>query len=113
MYGLVLEGQLKNLDDALGRPATLSWTTATVIFNLNNRFKSLAKAIRINNEDGTNTLRYRLNGNIDTVELAAGARDPIATWIEQIEIIPNGATGVGTMQLDLVPIDDAYVRGRG
>jgi len=109
MYGLVLEGKLKNLDDVVGLPGTLNFTTNTVIFNLNNRFKALAKGIRINNEDGTNGLRYRINGAVDTIFLSSGARDPIDQWIEQIEIIPNGATGLGTIQLALVPLKDVYL----
>lgn len=109
MYGLVLQGKLKNLDDVVGLPVTLDFTTATVIFNLNNRFKALAKGIRINNEDGTNGLRYRINGVINAVFLASGARDPIDQWIEQIEIIPNAVTGLGTIQLSLVPIKDVYL----
>jgi len=106
MYGLVLQGKLKNLDDVVGFPATLNFTTAAVIFNLNNRFKALAKGIRINNEDGAAALRYRINGVIDTVELASGARDPIDQWIEQIEVIPNAVSGLGTIQLSLVPNKD-------
>jgi len=109
MYGLVLQGKLKNLDDVVGFPATVDFTTNNVIFNLNNRFKALAKGIRINNEDGTNGLRYRINGVINTVFLASGARDPIDQWIEQVDIIPNGATGLGTIQLSLVPIKDVYL----
>ena len=109
MFGLVLEYNLKPLDKIVPRPATLSWTNANIIFNLNDRFKSLASAIRINNEDGAAVLRYRLNGNVDTVELPAGGRDPINTWIEQIEILPNLVTGVGTIQLDLVPLTEAIL----
>lgn len=109
MYGLVLQGKLKNLDDVVGFPSTLDFTINTEIFNLNNRFQSLAKGIRINNEDGTNSLRYRINGVINTVELASGARDPIDQWIEQIEIIPNAVSGLGTIQLSLVPIKDVYL----
>lgn len=107
MYGLVLEYKLKKLIDVVPRPGTVRWTTATVIFNFSDLFASLASALRINNEDGTNVLRYRLNGGVDLIELPAGGRDPIATWVEQIEIIPNGVTGLGTLQLDLVPITEA------
>jgi len=109
MYGLVLQGKLKNIDDVVGLPSTLDFTTGTAIFNLNNRFKALAKGIRINNEDGTNALRYRINGVVNTVSLASGARDPIDQWIEQIEIISNAVTGLGTIQLSLVPIKDVYL----
>jgi len=109
LYGLVLQGKLKNIDDVVGLPATVNFTTAPVIFNLNNRFKALAKGIRINNEDGTAGLRYRINGVINTVFLASGARDPIDQWIEQIDIIPNAVTGLGTIQLSLVPIKEVYV----
>jgi len=109
LYGLVLEGKLKNLDDIVGLPATLIFTTSTIIFNLNNRFKALAKGIRINNEDGTNGLRYRINGATDLVFLASGARDPIDQWVEQIEIVPNAVTGTGTIQLSLVPLKEVYV----
>jgi len=109
LYGLVLQGKLKNLDDVVGFPATVDFTTANVIFNLNNRFKALAKGIRINNEDGTNSLRYRINGVINTVFLASGARDPIDQWIEQVEIFPNAGTGLGTVQLSLVPIKEVYL----
>jgi len=107
LYGLVLEYKLKKLIDVVPRPGTVAWTTANITFNFNELFKSLASAMRINNEDGTNVLRYRLNGSVNTVELPAGGRDPIATWVEQIDIEPNAVTGLGTIQLDLVPIAEA------
>lgn len=107
MYGLVLEYKLKKLIDVVPRPGTVSWTTADITFNFNDLFKSLVSAMRINNEDGANVLRYRLNGSVNTIELPAGGRDPIATWVEQIEIEPNALTGLGTIQLDLVPIKEA------
>ncbi len=107
MYGLVLEYKLKKLIDVVPRPGTVNWTTANITFNFNELFKSLASAMRINNEDGTNVLRYRLNGSVNLIELPAGGRDPIATWVEQIDIEPNAVTGLGTLQLDLVPITEA------
>jgi len=107
LYGLTLQ-DLKDPRNAIGRPSTVSWTTANRSFNFNDLFGALAKDVRINNEDPTNPVRYRLNGTRNTVRIDALGRDPIDnTWIEQVDIIPNGVTGLGTMQINLVTMFNA------
>ena len=109
MYGLTLL-RLKDTREAVGRPITESWTTANRSINFNDRFGGLAKAIRINNEDPTNTMRYRINGVLNTVQIAAGARDPIDdTWIEQVDVEPNAGTGLGTLQANIVSLAQALL----
>jgi len=107
VYGLTLQ-DLKDPRDAVGRPATVSWTTANLSFNFNDLFGALAKDIRINNEDPTNLMRYRLNGTRNTVRIDSLGRDPIDnTWIEQVDVEPNAGTGLGTMQVNLVTMYNA------
>jgi len=109
LYGLTLL-PLKDTRETVGRPIVLSWTTSNLSFNFNDRFGGLAKAIRINNEDPTNTMRYRLNGVLNTVQIDPTARDPIdETWIEQVDVEPNAVTGLGTLQANIVPMYKALL----
>lgn len=89
---------------------TLGFTTSQLRIDTLTQFQAYIKEARLVNEDGTNLLTYR-QGSLDgrLKNLLVGQDVGISGWESFVEINPNGATGVGYIELDLINRKDAEI----
>lgn len=86
----------------------IAFTTTAVRRNFALENNMIGIGARIDNTDSTNECVVRLhsrNGTARTVP-ASTAR-VINEWFEEIHVEPNGTTGSGTLQVELVRPEDA------
>lgn len=85
-----------------------AFTTAALRHNYQIENNMVGIGARISNLDSTNTCTVRLhsrNGTARTIPESTALT--INEWFEEIHIIPNGTTGKGTLQVELVETKDA------
>jgi len=98
--------KLKGINDG-----SLSWdslpflfTTAQFRIDTLTRFNSYIRAFRIINRDAIANLTYRYDQPGKTlVTIDPLSFDEQEFWTSYLEINPNGVTGTGEVELDLVP----------
>jgi len=84
------------------------FTTAQLRNDFLNQFGSYVRAFRVINRDVVNSLTYRQDSRDKTpIVLDPGSSDENEGWTSYIEINPNVVTGIGTLEVDIVPRDMA------
>jgi len=84
------------------------FTTAVVNHFCSMEFGGWAVGAKIINNDATNTITYRLHSNRGTPRIVPISSEiEINEWFDIITITPNGTTGTGQLELDIVPFKDA------
>jgi len=85
-----------------------AFTTATVSHDTLLEFGLIGKAARIINDDAVNNLTYRLHSNRGIARIVPAASEiTINEWFSIIIIEPDGTTGAGQLELELVKFQDA------
>jgi len=89
-----------------------NFTTSTVSHETLLEFAKVCKKARIVNLDATNNLIVRLHSNRGTARTIPPNSDAeIQEWFTLIVIEPDGTTGTGQLELDLVKVEDALQLG--
>jgi len=105
---------LRGVGDALLSTVTttIAFTTAQQRIDALTQFGSYIRAFRIVNNDAAAALTYR-QGAIDSAlkSVPPASEVVVEGWESFIEINPNGATGVGVLELDLVDRFQALRKG--
>ena len=102
--------KLKGINDT-----TLTWdtlpfpfTTAVLLHDFLQEYNSYVRAFRVINEDVVNALTYRQDSRTkQAITLDPASIDNQEGWTSLIEITPDGVTGQGVLEVDLVPRDIA------
>jgi len=97
---------LKGINDT-----TLSWdtiafpfTTAVLLHDFLQEYQSYVRAFRVINEDVVGTLTYRQGSRTkQAITLDPSSIDNQEGWTSLIEVTPDGVTGQGVLEVDLVP----------
>jgi len=90
------------------------FTTAVVAHFCSQEFGGYGVGARIINNDGVNTLTYRLHSNRGTARIVPiNSEIVLNEWFDIIVITPNAVTGVGQLELDIVSFQDARRPKRG
>jgi hypothetical protein len=72
------------------------------------QFGMLCKEIRVINDDAVNNVTYRIHSPSEPLSTVPPASDDTLTnWTSYIEVNPDGGTGTGILEMDLVPIEAA------
>lgn len=85
-----------------------AFTTAQLRIDTAIQFSKIIKSLRIVNNDAINNLTYRTqspSGLLKQVDITSEITDD--EWGSFLEVNPNGATGTGFVELDLVDFKDA------
>jgi len=89
-----------------------NFTTANIAHDTLLEFAKIAKRARIVNLDAANNLTVRLHSNRGAARVIPPNSDAeITEWFSIIVIEPDGATGTGQLELDIVKIEDALQQG--
>jgi len=89
-----------------------NFTTANISHETLLEFAKVCKKARIVNLDATNNLIVRLHSNRGTARTIPPNSDAeIVEWFTLIVIEPDGVTGTGQLELDLVKVEDALQLG--
>jgi len=102
--------QLKGINDA-----TLVWdtipfnfTTGQVRHDFLTENNSYVRAYRVINRDALNDLTYRQDSaNKTAITLEPNSFDEQEGWTSYIEVNPDGVSGLGTLEVDLVTRENA------
>lgn len=90
-----------------------NFTTAVISIDALSQFGAYLKAFRIQNNDAANNLLYRQGGLSEPQKVLPPASEIVVEgWESFIEITPNGATGTGSLEMDLIIRKDAEKNGR-
>jgi len=90
------------------------FTTAVLAHFCSQEFGGYGVGARIINNDPTNTLTYRLHSNRGTARIVPISSEIVLNeWFDIIVITPDGTTGVGQLELDIVQFQDARRSRRG
>lgn len=85
-----------------------NFTTAAVNHSTVLEFARVCKQARIINNDAVNQLTFRLHSNTGVVRIVPPSSElTINEWFSDIFITPDGVTGDGQLEMDLVRIEDA------
>jgi len=98
--------KLKGINDT-----SLSWdkeifvfTTAQFFRDFLSEFGSYVRAYRVINRDPLNSLTYRQDSkNKNVITLPLLSNESQEGWTSYLEVNPNIVTGVGELEVDLVP----------
>ena len=84
------------------------FTTAVVSHFCSMEFGGWCVRAKIINNDATNTIIYRLHSNRGTARIVPISSElEINEWFDIIVITPNAVTGLGQLELDIVPFKEA------
>lgn len=90
------------------------FTTAVLAHFCSMEFRGWAVGARIINNDNTNTLTYRLHSNRGTARIVPVSSEvEVNEWFDIIVITPNAVTGLGQLELDIVPFSEAFKKRTG
>lgn len=85
-----------------------AFTTTAIRHDTILEFGLIGKGARIINTDGTNNLTYRLHSNRGIARIIPPSSEIlIQEWFNQIHVEPDGVTGQGQLELELVQFKDA------
>jgi len=96
---------LRGVGDALLSTVTttIAFTTAQFVTDALTEFSSYIRAFRIVNTDQVNPLTYRQGGRSEPLKTVPQNSEVVSEgWESFLEINPDGATGVGFLEMDLV-----------
>lgn len=80
------------------------FTIAVLRHDFLQEYASYVRAFRVVNEDAINSLSYRQDSRSkQAVTLDPSSIDNQEGWTSLIEVTPNAVTGVGFLEVDLVP----------
>lgn len=84
------------------------FTTAVVAHYCSMEFGGFGVGAKIINNDGVNTLTYRLHSNRGTARIIpVNSEVTILEWFDIIVITPDAVTGAGQLEIDIVPFEEA------
>lgn len=87
------------------------FTTAILLHDFLQEYNSYVRAYRVINEDAVNTLVYRQDSRTkQAITLDPVSIDNQQGWTSLIEVTPNAGTGVGILEVDLVPREIAELK---
>ena len=102
----------KNLDLKLRYIVNLKTTAAPLIINYPALQQALAQSVLIDNQDGANPCTLKINGQTNTITIAAGNfRIFNEAWIEQLDITGTSTNVQVTSQVS--PLQQISVYGGG
>jgi len=85
-----------------------NFTTVVVNHSTALEFARICKQARIINNDAVNVITFRLHSNRGTARvIPLSSEITINEWFSDIFITPDGVTGDGQLEMDLVKIEDA------
>jgi len=85
------------------------FTTAVIAHFCSMEFGGWCVRAKIINNDSTNTITYRLHSNRGTPRIVPISSEiEINEWFDIIVITPDGTTGAGQLELDIVPFNEAF-----
>jgi len=85
-----------------------NFTTAVLNHSTVLEFSRICKRARIINNDAVNQLIFRVHSNRGTARIVPPSTElTINEWFSDIFITPDGVTGDGQLEMDLVKIEDA------
>lgn len=88
------------------------FTTAVTRHFCSMEFAGWAVAAKIINNDSLNEVTYRLHSDRGTPRIVPVSSEiTINEWFDIIVITPDGTTGSGQLELDIVPFSEAFKRG--
>jgi len=84
------------------------FTTTEISHFCSMEFKGYGVGAKIINDDALNTITYRLHSNRGRARIVPiNSEIDINEWFDIIIVTPNGATGAGQLELDIVSFQDA------
>jgi len=76
-------------------------------------FGGYAVRAKIINNDALNTITYRLHSNRGTARIVPISSEIIINeWFDIIVITPNAVSGMGQLEIDVVPFNEALKKVR-
>jgi len=97
--------KLRGVGDALLSTVTTTqaFTTAQVLIDALTQFSSYMRSFRIVNNDAGASLTYRQGSRNEPLKTVPPSSEVVVEgWESFLEINPNGATGTGFIEMDLV-----------
>lgn len=86
-----------------------AFTTSKIVIDFKTQFTAFARKFRIVNSDPTHSLTYKQGSPSGVSKTVPVSSEVVVTgWESYVEITPDGGTGVGYIEYDLVNIPDAY-----
>jgi len=84
------------------------FTTTEISHFCSMEFGGYGVGAKIINNDPTNTITYRLHSNRGRARIVPVVSEiTILEWFDIIIVTPNAATGMGQLELDIVPFKDS------
>jgi len=84
------------------------FTTAVISHFCSMEFGGYCVRAKIINNDALNTITYRLHSNRGTARTVPISSEIIINeWFDIIVITPNAVSGMGQLELDIVPFNEA------
>jgi len=85
------------------------FTTAAVRHFCSMEFGGWAVGAKIINDDSANTITYRLHSDRGRARIVPLSSEiEVNEWFDIIVITPNAVTGLGQLELDIVPFLEAF-----
>jgi hypothetical protein len=99
-----------NLDPSISfYTSDQAFTTSKLVLDFRTMFYAFSKKIRIVNQDGTNNLTYRQGSPTNISKpVPPNSEVIIEGWESYIEVNPNGVSGSGYIEYDLVNLPDCF-----
>lgn len=106
--------RLKGVQDPTLRANTRKFlfTTSNETHDCLQEFSGYFINLRIKNNDPTNSLSYRTDQPGATLITVDPLSDEtiLLSWGSYIQVIPNAVTGSGSLEVDVVPIENARLK---
>lgn len=98
-----------NLDPSLAFfTSEQAFTTSELKIDSVTQFGAYIKEFRIVNQDSLNALQYRQGGTSAILKTVPPLSEvDVSGWESYVDIIPNGTSGAGFIEYDLVNLQDA------
>jgi len=90
------------------------FTTTQLFRDFLSEFGSYVRAYRVINRDQINSLTYRQDSkNKVAITLELASIDNQEGWTSYLEVNPNAVSGIGQLEVDLVPREIAELKKNG
>jgi len=85
-----------------------NFTTSVLSHICSMEFGGFGVGAKLINNDPSNPLVYRLHSDVGTARsVPPSAEITVLEWFDIIVITPDGTTGTGQLEIDVVPFEDA------
>lgn len=105
-------GILKGIDDPSLKGRTQPFLITTTTLNINSlaEFNAYIRSFRVTNKDALAVLNYRFDEvRAPLIEIPPSTDDRQEGWTTFIQIIPNGVSGQGQVEVELIPREIAEI----